>query len=67
MEIELYHKGKRFIAQNIRELDEKLTTLFHSEPSEQDLTNIRFEIIVKMLEIDENLRKRVKGFVLTYC
>jgi hypothetical protein len=67
MTVEIYHKGKRFIAQNLRDLDEKLTDIFHSKPSEDNLTNIRFEIIVKMLEVDETLRKRVKGFVLTYC
>jgi hypothetical protein len=33
---------------------------------EQDLTKIRFEIIVKMLENDEKLRKLVKGLALTY-
>ena len=67
MGIEIYHKGKQFLAQNLEELNEKLTNIFHPKPSDEDLTNIRFEIIVKMLEIDEHLRKRVKGFILTYC
>jgi hypothetical protein len=35
--------------------------------TKEQLTHMRFEIIVKMLEVDETLRKRVKGFVLTYC
>jgi hypothetical protein len=34
--------------------------------SDEDLTKIRFEIIVKMLEIDPKLRKLVKGLALTY-
>jgi hypothetical protein len=34
--------------------------------SNEDLTKIRFEIIVKMLEADEKLRKLVKGLALTY-
>jgi len=67
MAVEIYHKGKRFIAQGLSELDERLTAIFHSKPTDKNLTNIRFEIIVKMLEADERLRKRVKGFVLTYC
>jgi hypothetical protein len=33
---------------------------------DEDLTKIRFEIIVKMLENDEKLRKLVKGLALTY-
>ena len=33
---------------------------------DEDLTKIRFEIIVKMLECDEKLRKMVKGLALTY-
>jgi hypothetical protein len=34
--------------------------------SNEDLTKIRFEIIVKMLESDQKLRKMVKGLALTY-
>jgi hypothetical protein len=34
--------------------------------SEEELTKIRFELIVKMLEADPKLRKLVKGFALTY-
>jgi hypothetical protein len=34
--------------------------------SDEDLTKIRFEVIVKMLEADEKLRKLVKGLALTY-
>jgi hypothetical protein len=34
--------------------------------SNEDLTKIRFEIIVKMLESDKKLRKMVKGLALTY-
>lgn len=34
--------------------------------SQEDLTNIRFEIILKMLEADPKLRKRVKGLALLY-
>jgi hypothetical protein len=34
--------------------------------SDEDLTKIRFEIIVKLLENDQKLRKLVKGLALTY-
>lgn len=34
--------------------------------SQEDLTKIRFELIVKMLEVDPKLRKMVKGLALTY-
>jgi len=34
--------------------------------TEEELTQIRFQLILKMLEIDEKLRKLVKGFALTY-
>jgi hypothetical protein len=34
--------------------------------SQEDLTKIRFEIIVKMLNADPKLRKLVKGLALTY-
>jgi len=34
--------------------------------SDEELTTIRFEIIVKMLEADPKLRKLVKGLALTY-
>jgi hypothetical protein len=34
--------------------------------SDEELTKIRFEIIVKLLENDQKLRKLVKGLALTY-
>jgi len=37
-----------------------------TEISQEELTKIRFELIVKMLESDPKLRKLVKGFALTY-
>ncbi len=71
MEIEIYHKGKRFIANSLEALDKRLRNILGegelTNIREEELTNIRFELIVKMLEADERLRKRVKGFVLTYC
>jgi len=33
---------------------------------DEDLTRIRLELIIKMLEIDPKLRKLVKGLALTY-
>jgi hypothetical protein len=34
--------------------------------SDEELTKIRFELIVKMLQVDPKLRKMVKGLALTY-
>jgi len=34
--------------------------------TEEELTQIRFQLILKMLETDPKLRKLVKGFALTY-
>jgi len=34
--------------------------------SDEELTKIRFELIVKMLAVDPKLRKMVKGLALTY-
>jgi hypothetical protein len=37
-----------------------------TEISQEELTKIRFEIIVKMLEQDERLQKLVKALAQTY-
>jgi hypothetical protein len=66
MEVEIYHKGKQYIAKTLEELSQKLSEFLNPKTQEIDLTAIRFEIIIKMLEIDPKLRKLVKGLALTY-
>jgi hypothetical protein len=62
MEIEIYTKGKQFIAKSLKELDKTLKGFEGSNPTDEELTNIRFEIIVAMLNDDPQLYKQLKTY-----